>query len=430
MSTASKKALHKPPQFFRSTLARGIQSNGAESPVSRIGGMYGAGMIQGFSVITRGEALGHDLWVDSYFLQQVADFINASEAGVKSRFTHPGLSSDGLGKFLGRTKDAAVDGDVVRGDQHIAASAHKTPDGNLAEYIMDRATEDPASFGASIVFSRDFEAEAAFIEEAGGKIVYDDYGYPEIEGFVSPDPDNENNYPHSRLAELHAVDTVDDPAANPGGLFQRGQEVAVEAEALLAFSLGLSDEEPHTTSFGVDARRVQLFVDSFLHRHGLTVVASTNGGPTMAEDQEKTPDAPATETKPADSPSQPQTESKPTDASAAASGLASAPQPTTDGKRFLSAFGAQGGVWFAEGKTYAEARDLFTASLQAECEKLGKQVADLKKQLTAARGEAEPVPFNAEPTAEQMAAAATQSLAGAPGLATFAAGLRVAPVGK
>ncbi|AMV16591.1 hypothetical protein [Planctomyces sp. SH-PL14] len=51
--------------------------------------MFEAGLIEGVSLITEGEALGHEAWIDSVFAQQVADALNASEKGVKSRFTIP-----------------------------------------------------------------------------------------------------------------------------------------------------------------------------------------------------------------------------------------------------------------------------------------------------------------------------------------------------
>ena len=46
---------HEPPTYFRATQAHGIDA------VGRDGGLYDAGFIRGVSVITRGEALGHEL---------------------------------------------------------------------------------------------------------------------------------------------------------------------------------------------------------------------------------------------------------------------------------------------------------------------------------------------------------------------------------
>jgi hypothetical protein len=178
--------------------------------------MYRAGIIRGYAMITRGEALGQDLWVDRKFLMQVAGSLESqyvaatdeSIPSVKTRFSHPNFWSDGLGSFLGRTTSARLDGDTVRGDLHFAESAHSTPSGDLAGYVMDLADEDPAAFGASIFFDLDEDAGLAFIAA-------------NLDGpnFKSPDTDNSNNLPHARLKRLRASDIVDSPAANPDGLF-------------------------------------------------------------------------------------------------------------------------------------------------------------------------------------------------------------------
>ena len=144
----------------RTSLATGI-AEGAQG-VDRE-----ARVIRGYSVVTRGEAKGHEAWIDETFLDQVVAVGNAIDTGLKSRFTHPGLCSDGLGKFLGRTRNfRRVDGRVV-GDLHFAQAGSKSPDGDLAGYVMDLADEDPDAFGASIVFYHDMGAEQEFKSEIG-----------------------------------------------------------------------------------------------------------------------------------------------------------------------------------------------------------------------------------------------------------------------
>lgn len=61
----------------------------------------------------------------------------------------------------------------------------------------------------------------------------------------------------------------------------------------------------------------------------------------------------------------------------------------SEGQRFLEAFGDQGGVWFAQGRTFSEATDLYVAALKSENE-------SLKQRLSARRGEgeSEPVEFS------------------------------------
>ena len=111
-----------------------------------------------------------------------------------------------MGRHLGRLKDVRVEGEKVIGDLHFAQSAHATPEGDLAEYVMKLAEEDPAAAGLSIVFEHDQEAEQKFMTKFSG------------DSFMSPDEDNVRNLPHVRLAKLRAADIVDEPAANPEGL--------------------------------------------------------------------------------------------------------------------------------------------------------------------------------------------------------------------
>lgn len=228
--------------------------------IDRNGGRFEAGMIRGVSLATIGEALGHGEWLDSTFIGQVAAIPPRNgQSGIKARFTHPTLSSDGLGRFVGRVFNRRVEGDQAVGDIHFSKSAHDTPDGNLAKYLMDLAEEDPRAFAMSIAFRPDVGAMEDF--EARNK---DEDGR-----FVSPDEDNANNFPHIRLAELVAVDFVDEPAANPGGLFHRGNEIAAEADCLAEFALGLTEEKPELCHFDLSADRVKAYVRRFLETHSL-----------------------------------------------------------------------------------------------------------------------------------------------------------------
>lgn len=250
--------LANPPKFLRAPVAR---SEKDAPKVDREGGQYGMGIIRGISVITRGEALGHGMWIDHEFVQSVADGMNAKPAGIKSRFTHPGLSGDGMGKFLGRVRDARVQDGKVVADLHFATSAHSTPDGDLAEYVMQLAEDDPEAFGTSIVFESDVGAEDRFQSD-----------HEDEDGcFKSPDPENCDNLRHARLSRLFADDVVDEPAANPDGLFHRGDEIAYRADEFLSFVMGLTEQRP-SFDIGLDPGRAAGFFQRFLDEHGLTVV--------------------------------------------------------------------------------------------------------------------------------------------------------------
>jgi hypothetical protein len=249
----------------------GVTRSTAEARVDR----EGAGAIRGYAVITRGEALGHGMWIDREMLAQVAAAGNAKRGGVKSRYTHPGASSDGLGTLLGQTTNFRLDGNRVVGDLKFVESAHKTPDGDLASYVMDLAEETPEMFGASIVFARDRKAEEEFAVANGAKRKEDRWGpYLDFKEFKSPDPDNRNNLPHARLAVLRASDVVDEPAANPGGMFAAlaGNELPEAAEAALDYALGLSEAAPAEAVFGVHPERMRLFVGGYMERRALQVV--------------------------------------------------------------------------------------------------------------------------------------------------------------
>jgi hypothetical protein len=270
--------LDRPSRTYRAAVARGIDVKEDVTPVERNGGDYKAGLIRRVSVATVGEALGHNQWLDGDTLAEVAGMINAKPDGVKARFAHPSASGDGIGKMTGRFKNASVEGDRVFADWHALESAHATPEGDLAGYIMDLAEEAPQDFGASIAFQHDQGNEKRFMTENAG-----------ADGrFVSPDERNRNNYPHVRLAALRAVDIVDEPAANPAGLFHRNPfEMLDSGEELLAYAFGLSDEAPDTSNLGIDATRLRGFVQRFASSRGVTFSKGTTMPDTENKPEEK-----------------------------------------------------------------------------------------------------------------------------------------------
>jgi hypothetical protein len=389
----SKSNLEKAPSLYRTDVARGLAA-GLE--VSGVGGRYGAGLIEGFAVITRGEALGHGFWIDRDFVSQVNTALAGNRSGVKSRFTHPDLSGDGLAKGLGRVYwRESEDEDISRGDLHLWESSRKSPDGDLGGYILERAKEDPESFGASIAFVYDLEATKAHFLANGGKVT--DWGEWDSSGFRSPDPLNVLGLPHARLAELRAVDIVDDPAANPAGLFHR-DETLKSAESLLEYALGLSDRKPEIASFGVDPDRAGGFVRRFLKNRGLSLMklkslneagvledeatTAAEGSNVEAQDIQDEGGDPGT-VQAAES----ETDKKEAgDQAAAPSGEAPALSARKECRRFVDAFGAaRGAEWFASGLSFEEATARFAAELKSENEKLKRQLQ------AAAQAEAAPL---------------------------------------
>lgn len=109
-----------------------------------------------------------------------------------------------------------------------------------------------------------------------------------------------------------------------------------------------------------------------------TVEAETAG--TQAEDT-STADEPQSPAESAEE--QPVPEAAPVEATA-----------MSDGMKFLNAFGDQGGVWFAQGKTFEEAQALHFAEVVTQRDRLAKENEELKVKLTASRGEKSPLSFS------------------------------------
>ncbi|WP_197453184.1 hypothetical protein [Rosistilla oblonga] len=166
-------------------------------------------------------------------------------------------------------------GDKAVGDLHFTKSSHETPDGDLAEYVMSLTSEDPKAAGLSIVFVRDVAAEKKFSEENTIERKYSDVRKKKrVERhFVSPDRANKKGLPHCRILQLKAADIVDEPAANPDGMFD-AQPLARNADDLLSYAAGLTKEKPDATALGIDGDRASQFLGRWLRSHGLSLVRS------------------------------------------------------------------------------------------------------------------------------------------------------------
>lgn len=253
------------------------------------------------AVIRCGEAKGHEMWVDAEMCSQVTAHAAAlADKGLKARFGHPDMCADALGTFLGRWKSlkAGADG-VVRGDLFLSSTAAESPKGDLRNYIEQLAAKEPGHFGTSIVFSRDWEAEADFIVGNGGEYVFwartengtqsgrtqkkDEIPegmdwWVDESGFKSPDPLNVQNFRHARVAALHAADLVDDPAATDGMFSGAG------GAALAARTSEWLDTHPEVLkAFSADtamldilerySQQIRPFVDRYNANHPLTAPA-------------------------------------------------------------------------------------------------------------------------------------------------------------
>lgn len=117
-------------------------------------------------------------------LQQIVKIGNAAPKGLKARFTHPDMSSDGLGTHLGRSLNYSMSTAIdertgkkvpaVRGDLAFDKTALDTPPKGgkpLGLYVMDLAESDPDALSSSLVvtsvdfFDRNEKGELVQIDD-------------------------------------------------------------------------------------------------------------------------------------------------------------------------------------------------------------------------------------------------------------------------
>ena len=136
-----------------------------------------AGVIYGCSIITAGAADGHPFGIDGTTLEQVQNLGESSPDGIKCQMDH----GSGFENIVGVFRGFRIEGLKVVADLFLIKS-HES-----FRRIVEMAQKMPGAFGLSIRFN-------PYTEEIGGAA-------------------------YARLTELYSVDLVDDPAANPSGLF-------------------------------------------------------------------------------------------------------------------------------------------------------------------------------------------------------------------
>jgi hypothetical protein len=156
--------------------------NLAESRVNR-----DSNIISGVSLVSLGEARGHNKRADETTLQQVRDCAKQYKGGLRVRFNPYTFNHGdaGLAGFISPDSIEVRDGRVI-GDMHVYATfPHK-------DYLYEIAERAPDNFGLSIEFNGD-------TEQVGEEFF-------------------------ARCDEIFAATVVDLPAANPTGLFAAKDE--------------------------------------------------------------------------------------------------------------------------------------------------------------------------------------------------------------
>ncbi len=192
--------------WFRGDVLYGIEDNvnavDRKNEVINNLAVISLGLVKGHKWYHEGKEI--DMYIDNVTLHQVANLGNDSKLGIKSRYGHPNMSSEALGTGLGRVKTFVVDEEAgkTKATLHLDPSAHKSPNGDLSEYIMSVAESDPDSFGVSIAFQN---------RPIVKKVKKGDLAFSE------PEEGDETEFvAFARAEKLFAVDAVDEPAANEG----------------------------------------------------------------------------------------------------------------------------------------------------------------------------------------------------------------------
>jgi hypothetical protein len=172
------------------------------------------GAIYGVSVNTVGEAKGHGVWLEQSFVEDVARLGNELKQGLKARFGHPNMCSTALGTFIGRFKNFRVEGNQCIADLYLSNEAKETPHGDLYNYVLGMAENESDMFGTSIVFTVGQQYQ---LNDDGEKIIDEMLWDDGRKVFVTCD-------------KLHACDVVDDPAANPDGLFSSFNQISLSGQ--------------------------------------------------------------------------------------------------------------------------------------------------------------------------------------------------------
>jgi hypothetical protein len=178
-------------------------------------GVTDGGVIRGCSITTVGEALGHGVHLDESFILEAYQQAESLRLGLKARFGHPSMCNEALGTTVGRFKNFAIsrDGKRLLGDLHFGDYANE----DYKKHIIGLAKEDPEAFGTSIVF----KVGGYYRKDKDGAEVdveLSDSGTERYIGFDG-DPEDLSEELYVVCGEMLGCDFVDEPAANPGGLF-------------------------------------------------------------------------------------------------------------------------------------------------------------------------------------------------------------------
>jgi hypothetical protein len=166
------------------------------------------------------------------------------EKGQKARFGHPGMCDEQLGKHVGYITNIRKEGDGAVGDITLSKSAQISPDGNLYEYVLQKAAEDPDAIMMSIVFQ---PGPLYFFDADGNKVSFE-VGNDAHYDAIAAKPEAERVL-YETVTDWNYTDFVHD-GANTNNLFRNYKGEPLMAATVFDFL----DSNPEVFQFMVSNR--------------------------------------------------------------------------------------------------------------------------------------------------------------------------------
>lgn len=198
----------------RFTFAQGtgeVPPGSTSVEVDAAGGDYKAGLIKNVVLAKVGYARGWGWNVEQEFIEKVVSLASEKKDGLKCRFEHPQYGVVTLGTAIGCIKNCRVEGDMAVGDLHILASANKSPQGVLGDYVISLATERPDFCALSVTGAIE---DYYYYNQDGTRMFLRKW-----EDWYAMESLTKDGQIYISLAILDSSDMVDEGALTGSGLF-------------------------------------------------------------------------------------------------------------------------------------------------------------------------------------------------------------------
>jgi hypothetical protein len=171
-----------------------------------------SGMLRDVALLSVGEAKGHGIFIDERTIETAAEVVAAKKGRLKAAFRHPSMldyiTSHGADRMLeipGYFSAVAAKGEQLVAGVFQFYDTFKKTNAAHVDTLLEMADKTPELFGVSI----EPYGYLAYVDEND-----DEYSEPPIDRELKY-----NGLPALRVTDLAYAAFVDEPAANPGGVF-------------------------------------------------------------------------------------------------------------------------------------------------------------------------------------------------------------------